>query len=206
MEYKFYYWGPYLQKVKVEKNVCDRLLKSGQLLRAVNKDKQGFNKHSFNKDLAGQLQEQYQFLNEKWFIKEFDKYIDVYLQGSKTWLGELPYNPKIRFESMWINFQKQNELNPLHIHNECTHSFVLYLQVPQEIKAEHDKTVATIKDGGTISFYYGEKSGDWCADFHRFCPEVGELFMFPSFLKHMVAPFRSKVERISVAGNFILYK
>ena len=32
-------------------------------------------------------------------------------------------------------------------------------------------------------------------------PEVGDLFIFPAWLKHYVAPFKADVERISVSGN-----
>jgi len=92
----------------------------------------------------------------------------------------------------------------LHTHTQCTHSFVLYLQIPPEIKAERQSTLAETKDPGTISFHHGEKR-KYYSDCHTFFPEVGELFIFPASLKHMVAPFRSNVERVSVAGNFTLY-
>ena len=69
----------------------------------------------------------------------------------------------------------------------------------------NDSQRQATKDAGTISFHHGEKR-KWYADCHTFYPEVGQLFMFPASLKHMVSPFKSKVERISVAGNFTLYE
>ena len=34
-----------------------------------------------------------------------------------------------------------------------------------------------------------------------FFPEEGDMFIFPAWLKHWVAPFKSKCTRISVSGN-----
>ena len=36
---------------------------------------------------------------------------------------------------------------------------------------------------------------------HDFYPKRGELYIFPAALSHMVIPFHSPVERISVSGN-----
>ena len=32
-------------------------------------------------------------------------------------------------------------------------------------------------------------------------PEENDMFIFPAWLKHYVAPYKSKVTRISVSGN-----
>ena len=55
MEYSFFYCGPYLHVVRVSKELCDETLKRGRVLRAAKKNKEGFNKHSHNKRLAGLL-------------------------------------------------------------------------------------------------------------------------------------------------------
>ena len=204
MDYSFYYWGPYLHMVRVDKEVCDELFKKGLKLRAAKKNKKGFNKYSHNIRLAGQLKEEYSYPTDKWFIKRFQKYVNSYIEGYRRWIGNLSYSPKAEFKNMWINFQRQYEWNPLHTHTQCTHSFVLYLQIPPEIKKERESFIAETKDAGTISFHHGEKR-EFYADSHNFFPEVGQLFIFPSSLKHMVSPFRSNVERVSVAGNFVLY-
>ena len=39
---------------------------------------------------------------------------------------------------------------------------------------------------------------------HSGCFGNPDLFLFPSSLEHMVIPFKSPVERVSVAGNIIL--
>ena len=35
-----------------------------------------------------------------------------------------------------------------------------------------------------------------------FPPEEGDMFIFPAWLKHWVAPYKSNCTRISVSGNF----
>ena len=37
--------------------------------------------------------------------------------------------------------------------------------------------------------------------YQSFFPEEGDIFIFPAWLKHWVAPFKSDVTRISVSGN-----
>ena len=54
---------------------------------------------------------------------------------------------------------------------------------------------------GGIQFVYGEGPRD-CVTTLSYFPEVGDMFMFPSWLKHWVAPFKSDCLRISVSGNF----
>ena len=53
---------------------------------------------------------------------------------------------------------------------------------------------------GAIQFTYCEYM-DFSNDGHIFLPQEGEMAIFPSKLKHLVHPFRSRCVRISVAGN-----
>jgi hypothetical protein len=35
-----------------------------------------------------------------------------------------------------------------------------------------------------------------------FMPVAGDFFIFPAHLRHVVSPFKSSVERVSIAANF----
>ena len=54
---------------------------------------------------------------------------------------------------------------------------------------------------GRIQFIYGNGPRN-CITYQSFMPEEGDMYIFPSWLKHWVAPYKSNCTRISVSGNF----
>ena len=106
---------------------------------------------------------------------------------------------------MWVNYQRKLEYNPPHSHSGDL-SFVIYLQVPNELVEERNESVGKRRNfgPGAICFEYGFHDAQFCiSDGFRF-PEVGELLIFPAWLKHYVFAFKSDVERVSVSGNIKL--
>ena len=84
-------------------------------------------------------------------------------------------------------------------------SFVIYLQVPKELKKEAADRAGehNTSSPGSINFHHGLKMAFSITEFVKF-PEVGDLFIFPASLQHWVYPFSSDVERISVSGNVVM--
>ena len=97
---------------------------------------------------------------------------------------------------------KKGEYNPPHNHTG-DFSFVLYLQVPEELKKEDQAFEGRGSGPGTISFIYGEEQKGISTG-HGILPTINDLWIFHSSLKHTVPPFRSDVERISVSGNWYI--
>ena len=81
-------------------------------------------------------------------------------------------------------------------------SFVIYLQVPEELEKELKETEDLHNNSGpgTINFDYGIEMPLSINTFSKF-PRVGDIFVFPAWLTHHVHAFKSDVERISVSGN-----
>ena len=192
----FYYWGPYLWKTQVDKDFCDELLKRSKNTNV---------KH--NEHLAGHIDEEYRYLEEdkQWCLSKLAPYLDRYLKSGAYWYRKYLHlekdSTKIRLINLWINFMKKGEYNPEHTHDEDI-SFVLYLKIPEILK-EENKFVSSSSclKPGAIEFCYGETLDNFITS-HVFLPEETDLFIFPSRLRHMVAPFRSDCVRISVSGNF----
>ena len=107
-------------------------------------------------------------------------------------------------EEIWINFQKAGESNPEHVHEGSDLSFVIYLKVPQQIRADADRFLSNrLHKGappGSILFKYGEYR-DFAVDGRVLCPQENTILMWPSYLRHGVTPFDCDEIRISVAGN-----
>ena len=105
------------------------------------------------------------------------------------------------FDSLWVNFKKKYEFNPLHKHSGVF-SFVIWMQIPYSFTEE--SSIHFVKSSNHPS------AGRFC-----FVDSLGEstyidtpagtqglMCIFPSFLKHIVYPFYTSSDyRISVSGN-----
>ena len=120
---------------------------------------------------------------------------------------------KVEIDELWSVHSFEGDYNPIHDHGTKTImgiSTTCWTKVPKEISAVEDKRYnlynASGDSDGCLAFNYGRNS---MQDIERlrppqsavFKPEVGKLLMFPSWLQHMVYPFKSKEERRTVAAN-----
>lgn len=107
----------------------------------------------------------------------------------------------INYKSAWIVRQFAGEFNPAHIHTQCDLSCVGYLKLPPEIDKEWEEDY---KDHypckGHIEFLHGQ-SGKMHTHTFLVKPTVGDFFVFPADLIHMVYPFYSDGERRSFSMN-----
>ena len=197
INFKFPYWGPFIMETKVEQEFIDILLEKGNESREKNLDNR--------KKLAGMIDNEYYYEDyEEWFIPKFTPYIDVYTEGFRTiWMPQQKPIKEWYTKALWINYQKANEYNPPHNHSDDL-SFVIYLQVPEELEKELKETEDLHNNSGpgTINFDYGIEMPLSINTFSKF-PRVGDIFVFPAWLTHYVHAFKSDVERISVSGNII---
>jgi len=191
MENSFYYWGPLLYKTKISEEDL------GKLSSLCKKEKE----KNFNHQLAGHLLNQFQ-INTEEYISIVNKYFSGF---SKTFEHFYVDQCKsMTCHEAWVNYMQAGDYNPPHIHRGCDFSSVLYLNIPSEIEAEAKNYKGTLGfEGGpgAITFYHGE-SIDYNISCQPFFPRRGDFFIFPATLRHSVFPFKSKVERISIAANF----
>ena len=127
-------------------------------------------------------------------------YLGVYDQMFQRFINKsYEKKPEYMLTALWINYQKQYEFNPPHDHDGKL-SFVTYLQIPDELKEEHKNYTGKSCGPGGIQFVYGDGPRE-CITYQSFFPEEGDMYIFPAWLKHWVAPFKSDCTRISVSGN-----
>ena len=94
---------------------------------------------------------------------------------------------------------KKNEFNPPHDHSDAL-SFVIFLKVPEEIIEEQKNYKGNSGGPGSLGFIYGEGNRQ-AITYQSITPRERDMFIFPAWVKHYVAPFYSDVTRISVSGN-----
>ena len=199
-------FGPYIVMTTISDELHNILLKGSKKLRKSKKLKK---QNDYRHRLAGNLSEEYSYENcftqkERDIINEELKWMASEFTGAQSRAKKLrPQDIKIH-EPLWVNFMKAGEWNPAHSHNGDI-SCVMYLKVPKELQeennaSEHCKYTNT-PTAGKIEFKYGDNIG-YCKNGITYMPKEKDIFFFPAGLTHMVYPFKSKVERVSVSVNF----
>lgn len=193
--YEFFYWGPFLWRTKLPAELIDEILKRG-----LN------NRMPANNVLASDIDNVKSFdkTDLEWLNFSLSRYFNLYKDLLTKYTGTFDHTrvKDIKLSHAWVNFQKQYESNPEHIH-DSDFSFVVYLKVPDSLKQEHEKFQGTGAGPGGITFRYGEEMPNVTTR-QMFFPEVGDMYMFQGSLAHWVTPFKSENERISLAGNIII--
>ena len=109
-------------------------------------------------------------------------------------------------ESLWVNFQKQNEFNPPHDH-AGVYSFVIWMQIPTSYEEQRKLPICAESNAdnhiSNFAFSYTNTLGRVSTFAYNMEKEAeGYMVMFPSCLLHQVFPFyNDDGERISISGN-----
>ena len=69
-------------------------------------------------------------------------YLDSYSKAYTDYSSK-PLNGKIELTASWVNYMTKFESNPIHIHDEDL-SFVIYTQVPEELKKNVKKVLVSL--------------------------------------------------------------
>ena len=168
--------------------------------------------HPYNYSLAGAIEHEYVLFKSAEVIDDFFSHDRFFTRGKRL---KLAYSTKSHgkvMPSLWANFQKKHEFNPIHNHDGDV-SFVLWLNIPYSLKDETSLPHArsgTAPTAPAFIFLYTPIMASPYAPIHHYHIEVdktfeGKCIVFPSKLQHMVTPFYTSDDfRISVSGNFNL--
>lgn len=109
---------------------------------------------------------------------------------------------KIRFENFWMVRHFSGTASPVHFHSGDM-SGVLYLKMPDRIAnqaREERQTYINSRRAAYITFLIGGKQR-FSKSLISFKPEVGDFYVFPGWLLHVVEPFLGEGERRSLSFN-----
>ena len=192
VKYQVLQWGPCIVHLKISEEFQQKLLKGAEEARKQKKD--------FRSNLAGIIKEEYSYENRADYVDEIAQFLTVYDEAYQKFKNEkYKVKPEYLLNALWVNFMKKNEYNPPHDHSDYL-SFVIFLKVPEEIKKEQEDFVGNSAGPGSLSFLYGDGNRQ-SITYQSVKPDERDIFIFPAWLKHYVAPFYSNVTRISVSGN-----
>ena len=186
-------FGPSILKVKMPQEYVNQINAESDVIL---NDKKLSKDRDWSHNLAGNVKKEVAIDHNK--IKGFPEFLvtmsDQYL--TKV-LPEWTTNAKVSFR-VWVVSQYAGDFNPVHIH-DANLSGVAFLKIPpgfeEEYKKEdHHPTAGCLEFLGSIPNHFARHS-------YIVKPEVGDFYLFPSWLAHQVYPFRCKGERRSMAFN-----
>ena len=113
----------------------------------------------------------------------------------------LNINQPVFLSNAWININQKHNLNHLHTHANCILSGVYYIKTPDgcgNIQLFHPAVDLMDRDWkfDVESNFNVYNSSKWWLP-----AKEGMLYIFPSWLKHLVDPNMSDEERISISFN-----
>ena len=162
-----------------------------------------------NDRLAGNIDSSYEIYDKGgWFtenvllecgIKYEKHYGNIWSKVPIT--GSHPFT----LSSMWVNYQKQYEFNPLHDHTGVF-SFVIWMQIPTDYEDQKQISIAKDSNVDVVSNFvlnYHNTLGMIAQHVYAMSKEMeGTMLFFPSQLMHSVYPFfNCNKDRISISGN-----
>ena len=167
---------------------------------------------SMKSELAGNISSSIRLDGGSPLIEDFiQNIIPKYIQQSINSFGS-PYRLEMKegqiwnLESLWVNFQKKHEFNPMHDHGGV-YSFVIWMQIPTSYEEQRKLPICAESNAdGNISnfaFTFTNTLGRICQFVYNMEKDAeGYMVIFPSELKHEVFPFyENDGERISISGN-----
>ena len=166
----------------------------------------------WNQGLAGEIEHEYELPIPSRIVEDYIKNIGAELDEG---IGYLNNNyekiTRIYCSSLWVNFQKKYEYNPIHYHNGAF-SFVIWYQIPYTFEEESKysyKRNGENSNHGTFNFVTPNLSSKisniTCTTLDSDKRIEGYVAIFPSTLNHIVYPFYSSDDyRITVAGNIMV--
>ena len=196
-------FGPRILKATVPQNILNTLnAYCEEILETENREEL-----DISKDLVGHVQEEWSFNLEK--VPDFGNMLFILTKGlyeqfineRKEEQTEVPESLVVH--KSWFVRAFENDYNPTHMHTSGSYSCVLYLKVPDTISDTNSKNVNKTVTEGYLDFIYGTSlvccAGNLCLK-----TEIGDLYIFPSYLFHAAYPFYGEGERRSFSANMSL--
>ena len=157
--------------------------------------------------LAGHLKEEYSLTIDK-FLSDYFAWCTTQGPVYKSWKDKayLTNHAPIMLDSLWVNYQKKYEFNPLHNHHGFC-SFIVFVNIPYDLKDEENYfsniNPNTQKHTSKLSFTNINPMGEIitkCVDVDK--SFEGKALVFHASQLHQVYPFYTSDDyRITISGN-----
>jgi len=158
----------------------------------------------YSNKLSGKIKKEYEvahFLKRGNLQKELGLIVE---NASNQYKHDYAFKWEVNFNSAWGNDQREHEYQIVHQHSGKSplgFSTIIYLKVPETFGPEFTDT-AQPTNGRTVLI--GNCGGQLAETYYQIEPQVGDIYIFPYDMKHIVYPFLGDGMRRTVSCNFDL--
>lgn len=184
-------FGPSIAKVKIPKRIIDSL--NDHFDKSINEKKLNQMGHRLAGNVKEEIRLDAQILESSGWFK-FLSEVSVFYVSHVTQKKITEFN----LIDSWIVRQFENEYNPAHWHGGHI-SGAGFLKIP-----DFGDTIQKNKDNfnGKLQLLHGSRQF-MSSPLFSITPQVGDFYLFPNYLIHLVYPFKNKEnqERRSISFN-----
>ena len=188
-------FGPSIVKVTIPENIVSEM---NRYVDDLTKDDEKMSSLDHGHQLAGNVAQEFRLDIE--FMKKIS-WAEFLAKSCQKWLSD-GHNISIKkFDiiASWVVRQFKNDYNPIHFHSGQI-SGVGYLKVPEDMGETTQKS-KKVNHNGKLVLIDGSKKFV-CSSTYVISPQVGDFYLFPSYMMHTVYPFsNTSEERRSVSFN-----
>ena len=195
-----------MEFIHLGQHICKDII-SGDLVYRLNKKiDDTFAKNEqidYSSQLSAKIKTEYDVAD---ILKEVDdrhEIPDLIIKANNSFLHDKSFQWNVKFYAAWGNDQKEGEYQIVHTHSGASplgYSLILFLKVPN-FGAEYQHSEWPT-NGRTVIFANG--GGQLCTKDIMIDPKVGDVYIFPYDMQHLVYPFRGDGIRRSISCNFDL--
>ena len=188
-------FGPSIVKVKIPDNIISEM---NSYINDLSKDDKKMSSLDHGQKLAGNVAQEFRLDID--FMKKI-KWAEFLASSCQKWLidGHNTSIKKFEIIESWVVRQFKNDYNPIHYHDGHI-SGVGYLKVPINMGETVQKS-KKVNHNGKLVLIDGSKRFV-CTPTYVITPQVGDFYLFPSYMMHTVYPFSdTSEERRSVSFN-----
>jgi len=187
-------FGPWIAKINIPDDI---LLKLNNYVDQVIIDEEKSKEQDFGRKLAGNVKQEFE-LDEN--FRKKSGWDNLLKKASFKWIEVAlkKKNSEFNIIDTWIVRQFANEYNPIHFHSGHI-SGAGFLKLPNDFGKTTQE--GKINQNGSLTLVHGSKQFlSTCM--YPITPKVGDFYLFPHYLMHMVYPFYgNNEERRSISFN-----
>ena len=188
-------FGPSIVKVKIPDHIISEM---NSYINDLSRDEKKMSSLDHGRQLAGNVLQEFRLDIE--FMKKIN-WAEFLARSCQKWLldGHNISIKKFEIIDSWVVRQFKNDYNPIHYHGGQI-SGVGYLKVPKNMGETVQKS-KKVNHNGKLVLIDGSKKFV-CTPTYVITPQVGDFYLFPSYMMHTVYPFSdTSEERRSVSFN-----
>ena len=187
-------FGPWIAKINIPEDI---LLKLNNYVDQIIIDEEKSKEQDFGIKLAGNVKQELE-LDEN--FRKKSGWDNLLKKASSKWM-EVALKKKIsefNIIDTWVVRQFANEYNPIHFHSGHI-SGAGFLKLPNDFGKTTQE--GKINQNGSLTLVHGSKQF-LSTSMYTITPKVGDFYLFPHYLMHMVYPFYgNNEERRSISFN-----